>query len=172
MLFQKGDTMLLEELKTILLRDIAGVERELDLYPDDESVWKNLPGLPNSAGNLILHLAGGSQYFFGTALGNTSYVRNREAEFTKKDIPRHELKKELLGARQAVLAGFAAMTEEKLEQPFPVRITDTDLSTRLTILQLVTHIAYHLGQVDYHRRVITGNSASADTLSADDLIKK
>lgn len=158
--------MLLEELKAFLLRDIASVERELDLYPDEESIWKNLPGLPNSGGNLILHLAGGTQYFFGSALASTGYLRNREAEFSKKDIPRSDLTKELHDARQAVLAGFATMTEEKLEQPFPARITDTDLSARLTILQLVTHLAYHLGQLDYHRRMVTGNSASADTVAA------
>ena len=71
-----------------------------------------------------------------------------------------------------MLAGFAALTEEKLEQPFPARITDTELSTRLTILQFVTHLTYHLGQLDYHRRAVTGNSVSADTVAAPVLVKK
>ncbi len=164
--------MLLDELKTVLLRDIAGVERELGLYHDDASVWKNLPGLPNSAGNLILHLAGNLQHFFGTALGNTGYVRNRDAEFTRRDVSRSELSKELENARQAVLAAFANLTEEKLEQPHPVKITDTAFSNRLAILQLVTHLAYHLGQIDYHRRVVTGNPASANPVAAPDLIKR
>jgi hypothetical protein len=158
--------MLLDELKMFLLRDVAALERELELYPDDSSVWKSVTGLPNSAGNLILHLSGSLQYFFGALLGNTGYLRNREAEFSKRDVPRHELRKELAAARQGVLAGFEQLTPERLEQPFPARITDTDLSTRLTILQFVTHVAYHLGQLDYHRRMVTGNSASADTIAA------
>jgi uncharacterized damage-inducible protein DinB len=158
--------MLLDELKTFLLRDIAALERELGLYPDDPSVWKNVLGLPNPAGNLLLHLAGSLQHFFGATLGQTGYVRNREAEFTKRDLPRNELRTELAAARHGVLAAFENLTEEKLEQAFPVRFTDSELSTRLTILQFITHLAYHLGQIDYHRRMVTGNPASADTIAA------
>jgi Protein of unknown function (DUF1572) len=163
--------MLLDELRTFLLRDIAGIERELELYPNDSSVWKNVAGLPNPAGNLILHLSGSLQYFFGATLGNTGYVRNRDAEFTKRDVPRSELRKELAAARQGVLAAFEHLTEQRLEQPFPVRISDAELSTRLTMLQLVTHVAYHLGQLDYHRRMVTGNPASADTIAAPEVAR-
>lgn len=158
--------MFLDELKGFFLRDIAGLERELALYPDDSSVWRELAGLPNSGGTLILHLSGGLQHFFGMVLGHTSYVRNRNAEFSRRDVPRTELRKELEAAKQGVLAAFAQLTEERLEQPFPARITDVELSTRLTLLQLVTHVAYHLGQLDYHRRMVTGDPASADTLAA------
>jgi hypothetical protein len=157
--------MLLDELKAFLLRDIAAIERELELYPDDASVWVNIPGLPNPAGNLVLHLSGSLQHFFGATLGHTGYVRNRDAEFSRRDLPRNELRTELAGARQGVLAAFEHLTEDRLEQPFPVRITDWELSTRLTVLQLVTHVAYHLGQLDYHRRMVTGNPASADTIA-------
>lgn len=163
--------MLINELKTILLRDIAGVERELGLYPDDKSVWQNVAGLPNPTGNLILHLSGNLQHFFGAALGNTGYVRNREAEFTKKDVTRSELKQELGEAKQAVLAAFNHLTEQKLDEAHPVKITDTAFSNRLAILQLITHLAYHLGQIDYHRRMVTGNPASANAVAAPDLVK-
>ena len=164
--------MLLDELRIILLRDIAGVTRELDLYPDEASIWKNVTGLPNSAGNLILHVTGNLQHFFGTALGHTTYVRNRDAEFTRRDIARSELNNELASSRHAVEAAFANLTEGGLEQPFPVRITDTEFSTRLAILQLITHLAYHLGQIDYHRRVVTGNRASANPVAAPDLVTR
>jgi hypothetical protein len=163
--------MLLDELQTILLRDIAGVERELGLYPDDQSVWKTLPGLPNPAGNLILHLTGNLQHFFGASLGNTGYVRDRDAEFTKTGMSRHDLKTELEASRQGVLAAFKNLTQEGLEHPFPVKITDAEFSTRLAILQLITHLAYHLGQIDYHRRIVTGNTASANSVAAPDLVK-
>jgi uncharacterized damage-inducible protein DinB len=162
----KGDIMLIDELNSFFLRDIAALERELELYPDDSSVWQNVVGLPNSAGNLVLHLAGSLQHFFGAILGNTGYVRNRDAEFSKRDIPRNELRTELAAARQGVIAGFEQLTDQRLEQSFPARITDAELSTRLTILQFITHLAYHLGQLDYHRRMVTGNPASADTIAA------
>lgn len=164
--------MLLKELEAILLRDIAGVERELALYPDDLSVWTEVNGLPNPAGNLILHLSGNLQHFFGAALGDTGYVRNRDAEFTKKNVPRSELNKELADTRGAILTAFANLTEQKLDEAYPVKLTDTAFTNRLAILQLITHLAYHLGQIDYHRRMVTGNSASANAVSAPDLVKK
>ncbi len=164
--------MLLEDLKAIYLREVATLQRELDLYPDEASVWKELPGLPNSAGNLILHLAGSLQHFFGAMLGDTGYVRDRDAEFTKRAVSRTDLRKELEAARAGVNAGFANVTEARLRQPFPAKFADTELSTQLTLLQFLSHLAYHLGQLDYHRRVVTGNSASANAVTASDLVKK
>jgi len=161
--------MLLEDLKAIYLREVATLERELDLYPDDESVWVELPGLLNAAGTLFLHLAGSLRHFFGAVLGHSRYVRNRDAEFSRRDVPRSELRQELAKAREGVLAGFAYLTEDLLEQVFPAQFADAPFSTRLTLLQFSSHLAYHLGQIDYHRRAVTGNPASADAVAASDL---
>jgi uncharacterized damage-inducible protein DinB len=162
-------TGLLDDLKVLYLREIATLERELDLYPDDASVWEALPGLLNPTGNLILHLAGSLQHFFGATLGKTGYQRNREAEFAKRDVPRSDLKQECSSARQAVLAAFENLTEDSLTRVFPVQFADAPFSTKLTLLQFLSHLAYHLGQIDYHRRVVTGNSASANAIAASDL---
>jgi hypothetical protein len=161
--------MLLENLKTIYLREIATLERELGMYPDETSVWRNLPGLPNSAGTLFLHLTGSLQHFFGAVLGNIAYQRDRDAEFSKRDVSRQDLAQQLQAARLAVLAGFANLTEDKLEQAFPVKFADSEFNIRLTLLQFSSHLAYHLGQIDYHRRVVTGNTASANAIAASDL---
>ncbi len=163
--------MLLEDLQAIYLREIETLQRELDLYPDDASVWKELPGLPNSTGNLILHVAGSLQHFFGATLGKTGYVRDRDAEFAKRGVSRSDLNKELEAAKAGVSTGFANLTEARLSQTFPVQFTDTEFSTQLTLLQFQSHLAYHLGQIDYHRRVVTGNSTSANAVSAALLAK-
>lgn len=162
--------MLLEDLKALYLREIATLERELDLYPDDASVWKELPGLPNPAGTLFLHLSGSLQYFFGAVLGGSGYVRDRAAEFSKRGVPRSEIRQELSRAKQGVEVGFANLTEDRLGQTFPVQYADAPLSIRLTLLQFSSHLAYHLGQIDYHRRVVTGNSVSANAIAASVLI--
>jgi hypothetical protein len=156
--------MLLEDLKMLYLREIATLERELKLYPDDASVWKELPGLPNSAGTLFLHLAGSLQHFFGTTFGETGYVRNRETEFTRRNVPHSDIKHELANAKRGVQAAFESLTEDKLEQIFPVQFADAEYSTRLTLLQFLSHLAFHLGQIDYHRRVVTGDSVSANAI--------
>jgi Protein of unknown function (DUF1572) len=163
---------LLEELSMLYLREIATLERELDLYPDEANLWKELPGLPNPGGTLFLHLAGSLQHFFGATLGGTGYVRDRAAEFNKRNLSRNEIKRELLKARQGVVAGFANLTEESLTQPFPVVFADAAFSTRLTLLQFSSHLAYHLGQLDYHRRAVTGDRTSANAISAADLEAK
>jgi uncharacterized damage-inducible protein DinB len=159
---------LLEDLEMLYLREVTTLERELELYPDDKSVWKELPGLPNSGGTLLLHLAGSLQHFFGATLGKSGYVRDRAAEFSKRDAPRNEIKQELSKAKQGVKAGFATLTEERLGQVFPAHYADVEVSSQLTLLQFLSHLAYHLGQIDYHRRMVTGNSASANAIAASE----
>jgi hypothetical protein len=168
----RNNNGLIENLKLLYLREITTLERELNLYPDGSSVWKDLPGLPNSAGTLFLHVSGSLQHFFGAVLGGSGYVRDREAEFSKRGVPRSEISKELLNARQGVLAAFAKLTEDSLEQVFPATFADAPFSTKLTLLQFLSHLAYHLGQIDYHRRVVTGNSTSANAIAASDLIQR
>jgi hypothetical protein len=163
---------LLEDLKALYLREIATLERELELYPNDLSLWQALPGMPNVGGTLFLHLAGSLQHFFGATLGGTGYVRDRAAEFSRRDVPRDELKTELGQARAGVLAGFATLEERHLEQMFPVQFADAPFPTRLTLLQFLAHLAYHLGQIDYHRRGVTGDSVSANAIAASDLLEQ
>ena len=165
----KHNHTLLEELRMLYLREIATLERELDLYPDEASLWQELPGLPNPGGTLLLHLAGSLQHFLGATLGGTGYVRDRAAEFAKRDLTRSEIKRELSSARQGVLAGFANLTEQHLTQTFPVVFADEAFSTRLTLLQFSSHLAYHLGQIDYHRRAVTGDQTSANAIAASHL---
>ncbi len=158
-------TEFITDLKTLLLRDLAGLERELELYPDDASVWREVPGQPNVAGTLTLHLAGNLQHYLGAVLGHTGYLRDREAEFSRRDVPRQQLCQEIAATRQAVQVGLEQVTEARLEDVFPEKIAGSQLTVQLTLLHLTTHLAYHLGQVDYHRRAVTGNSASAGSLS-------
>lgn len=163
--------MLVQDLKALYLREIATLERELELYPDDASVWQDLPGLPNSAGTLLLHMAGSLQHFFGATFGGTGYVRNREAEFTRRNVPRSNIQEELVHAKMGVQIAFDNLTEDDLEQTFPVQFADAEFTIQLTLLQFLSHLAYHLGQIDYHRRAVTGNSTSASAIAASELIK-
>jgi hypothetical protein len=163
--------MFLEDLKALYLREIATLERELELYPDDASIWQTLPGLPNSGGTLLLHMAGSLQHFFGATLGGTGYLRNCEAEFSRRNVPCSDIQAELVNAKKGVQAAFANLTEDDLKRVFPVQFADVPFSTQLTLLQFLSHLAYHLGQIDYHRRTVTANSASANAIAASELIK-
>jgi uncharacterized damage-inducible protein DinB len=164
--------MILDDFKRTFLREVATLRRELDLYPDEESIWKELPGLPNSAGTLFLHLAGNLQHFLGATLGQTGYVRDREAEFGNRGVAREAIEKELRATRQAILTTFSNLDESVLEQLFPARKQGMELSTQQMLFHLLSHLAYHLGQIDYHRRAVTGDETSANTLPLAELVSK
>ena len=161
--------MLTQHLKTLFLREVRTLERELELYPDETSVWQHVSGLPNSAGNLVLHLCGNLQHFIGATLGQSGYVRNREAEFASKDVSRAILKDELIKTQQALEHTFSKLSQTDLDKTYPLAINGVQLSTALTLLHLSNHLAYHLGQIDYHRRMVTGNNTSANAVTFSEL---
>jgi uncharacterized damage-inducible protein DinB len=161
--------MLCQDLKIIFLREVKTIDRELALYPDDASVWQNIKGLPNSAGNLILHLCGNLQHFIGANLGHNGYVRNREAEFSSRDLPRTQLLRELDKTQEALEHTFSNLSETDLDKTYPQAINGIQLSTALMLLHLSNHLAYHLGQIDYHRRVVTGENVSANAVAISEL---
>lgn len=146
-------------IQSILDRDLKTLRREVEAYPDERELWRTVPGIANSAGTLVLHLAGNLQHYFGACLGRTSYVRDRSAEFSRRDVPTAELLREIEAARDAVRAGLADLTAAQLSGDFPEPIADTRLTTGEYLLHLTTHFAYHLGQIDYHRRAVTGSGS-------------
>ena len=140
-----------------LLRDLAGFEAELMHYPDDASAWTMHPQIPNTTGNLALHVAGNLRHFIGATLGNTGYVRDRDAEFSTRHMARSELLVLLHAAREEVDATLRALDPARMDEEFPLEVGGTRLSIGLMLTHLATHLAYHLGQADIHRRVVTFN---------------
>ena len=147
---------LVADLAAILDRDLNALRRELEAYPDEPAVWREVPGMPNSGGTLALHLAGNLQHYLGAQLARTGYVRDRDAEFTRRSVPRAELLAEVERARAAVRAGLSALEPGALERDFPEAILQTRVRTGEYLVHLCVHFAYHLGQLDAHRRVVTG----------------
>lgn len=155
---------MLRELSTLFLRELDALRREVELYPTDAAVWSEIPGVPNPAGTLVLHLVGNLRYFIGGTLGRTGYVRDREAEFSVRDTPRSELLHLIAVARSEVADAMRVLEPSTLPAQFPVAVRGISLPTELFLLHLLSHLGYHLGQIDYHRRASTGNSASANAL--------
>ena len=160
---------LLDELSRVISRDLAALQREIGAYPDDAAPWAPLGGLTNCGGTLALHVAGNLRHFVGAGLGGTGYVRDREAEFGTRDLSRAELQARVGEAIADVRAALAACDPAVLEQPFPLEVGGRHPGTRLFLLHLAAHLAYHLGQVDAHRRGVTGQSQTVDALSIAEL---
>jgi uncharacterized damage-inducible protein DinB len=161
--------MLPAAIAAILDRDLQALRREVEAYPDERSLWQAVPGVINTTGTLVLHLAGNIQHYLGARLGGTGYVRDRAAEFARRDVPRAELLREIAAARSAVRASLANLSDGELAADYPEAIAGVRLATGEYLVHLTTHFAYHLGQVDYHRRVVTGNEHGVGAMRPADL---
>jgi uncharacterized damage-inducible protein DinB len=157
--------MLPSYLSTIIARDLRGLRREVEAYPDDASLWRTMPTIPNAAGTLVLHLSGNLQHFIGAQLGGTGYVRDRSAEFSRRDVPRTELLSHIDAASDAVIRTLARITDVQLDAIFPEPIANARVKTADMLIHLATHLAYHLGQIDYHRRAIAGDGRGISAVS-------
>lgn len=139
--------------KEIYLRDIQKLHDEIVLYPTDESLWLVKDGIKNSGGNLCLHLMGNLNHFIGAVLGKTGYVRNREAEFETKGLTKHELLVMVSEAQAMLQLTFPMLTDNDLEREYPVDFLGKR-TTAWYLNQFLLHFQYHLGQLNYHRRII------------------
>ncbi len=129
------------------------LKSEIEAYPDDASLWLLADGISNPGGTLCRHLTGNLNHFIGHALGNTGYVRDRPLEFSIRDLPKAQLVKDIAEAR-AMLA--QVLPSVNLDAGYPPEMWGKEMSVRSSLLKLVTHLAYHVGQVNYHRRLVGG----------------
>jgi len=146
----------------ILARDLGVLEREVSLYPDDAGLWKPVIGQPTLGGNLALHLAGNLRHFVGGVLGGSGFKRDRDGEFSARGLTREAVIAEIRAAKADVAAALAKLDPALLDRPFPEVIRDHQLPTRMVLVHLITHLSFHLGQLDYHRRAATGDRTSAE----------
>jgi len=158
-----------EWITNVITRELKALRREIETYPSEDGLWDVRPGITNPGANLALHLAGNIQYFIGNVLGRNGYVRNREAEFANKDVPRAELLREIDNAIAAVQTGMSTITEADLARPYPEAVGGVSSTTGAFLAHFATHLAYHLGQVDYHRRILTGESKTVKAMALTEL---
>jgi len=146
--------MLIESLQTLFNRDLDKLKTEISLYQNENKIWHIEKNIANSAGNLCLHLIGNLNTYIGAQIGRTNYIRNRDLEFSQKDIPRSELISKIEDTILVVNEALNKITEENLHQEYPLLVFEKKTSTLYFLIHLTTHLAYHLGQINYHRRLL------------------
>src|SRR5882757_3960735 len=146
--------MLPETLKALFNRDLNKLKKEIELYQNEKTIWLIEKDIANSAGNLCLHLIGNLNSFIGATIGKNNYVRNRPLEFSLKDIPRAELINEIEKTIVVVNNALDMLDDDILKNEYPVLVFDEKTTTGYFLVHLTTHLAYHLGQVNYHRRLL------------------
>lgn len=146
--------MVTESLITLITRDLQKLKMELEEYESESSIWKIEKGIANSAGNLTLHLIGNLKHFVGMVLGETDYHRQRELEFSLRDVPLTILLAQLDETIEVVESVIPTLTVEALQNEYPIQVFGKPMTTEYFLLHLATHLSYHLGQVNYHRRLL------------------
>ena len=146
--------MLRETLLQVYERDLSKLRDELGLYTNEADLWKTDGEIANSAGNLALHLIGNLRHFFGAVLGDTGYVRDRDNEFSDGGVSREELLAGIDQAAADVKSTLEKLTDEDLKQTYPIDVFGHLMTTEYFLIHLATHLNYHLGQINYHRRLL------------------
>ena len=145
-------------LNTILAdfyeRDIRKLIEEITLFKQEDNLWRTAGTVKNSAGNLVQHIIGGTNYLIGTKLANTGYVRDRDMEFTQKGVQRKVLIAELEGIIEMIRNLLNGFSQGDMEADYPIVFDGAKRSNTYLLVQLLAHLNYHLGQVNYLRRVL------------------
>lgn len=135
-------------------RDLTLFRDEIEKFPENK-LFLTLDGITNSGGTLGLHLAGNIQHYIGEGLGNSGYIRNRDFEFSARDIPRHIILADLQNAATVLDRTLAPMVDDRLKDPYPDLKPWSGHSNGFVLGQLLTHLNYHLGQLNYLRRILS-----------------
>jgi len=146
--------MVIETLQKIFKRDLEKLKQEIASYRNESNLWKVDNSITNSSGNLCLHLVGNLNTYIGAEIGKTGYVRNRDLEFSLKNIPQVQLMKMIEDTIVIVEDGLSKLNENDLEREYPILVFKEKTSTGYFLIHLTVHLGYHLGQVNYHRRLL------------------
>ena len=146
--------MMIETLQILFKRDLLKLKTEIESYQSEENIWKISQHISNSAGNLCLHLIGNLNHFIGAITGKTGYIRNRESEFSLKDVPRTQLTEMIDNTILVIENTLNNLDEDDLKKEYPLVVFEDKMSTEFFFTHLTAHLSYHLGQINYHRRLL------------------
>lgn len=148
-------------LKNVLIelyeRDLGRLKAEIEQYADEADLWKTSGGITNSAGNLTLHLIGNLKHFIGAVLGGSGFVRDRDAEFSTTGVSRNKMLADIDEAAAIVKATLEKLSDDEIAGIYPIEVFGHPMATAFFLTHLTTHLNYHLGQINYHRRLLSGN---------------
>lgn len=146
--------MVLEEFIKLFERDTEKLKLEINAYSKEENLWKVDGSIANSAGNLCLHLIGNMSHFVGKEIGGFEYTRDREFEFAGKNVPKSELIAGIEKLQNVVTASLEGLDESMLEKDYPLEVFGSKMTHNFFLVHLFGHFSYHLGQINYHRRLL------------------
>jgi uncharacterized damage-inducible protein DinB len=141
-----------KDLQLLFERDLNTLIENIRSIPD-EVLWDAPDGVTNSCGVLAQHLVGNLNHFIGHGIGETGYVRNREKEFTNTGLSKEKLINDIQELKATLVDVFENLEKEDLHEDYPLD-TSYDATIQQFLLHLYGHLNYHLGQINYLRRIL------------------
>ena len=146
--------MLSQTLATIFIRDLNKLKVEIAAYSCDANLWLVDKAIANSGGNLCLHLIGNLNTFIGAEIGKSGYIRDRDTEFSQKGLTKAALLTKIDQTIEALSNAFTLLQEADLPKKYPVLVFAEPMTYEFFLVHLSTHLSFHLGQINYHRRLL------------------
>ena len=146
--------MLNTTLIELFERDLNRLKNEISTYKNEDRLWIIEKSINNSGGNLCLHLLGNLNHFVGAILGNSGYIREREKEFNSKNITREKLITDIENLNEVIKKTINKLNKEDFKKTYPINVFQKEMTTEFFLIHLLTHLNYHLGQINYHRRLL------------------
>lgn len=129
--------------------------KEISQYQNEADLWKLTGDLKNSPANLALHLCGNLKHNIGAVIGKNGFIRERDLEFSTKGISKADIIKEIESTEDIVIPVLDSLTDDDLIDPFPEASHGEDQTIYDALIRLALHMGYHVGQINYHRRIIS-----------------
>jgi len=139
----------------LFIRDLNKLNDEILAYPDEYSLWEVNAKIKNSGGNLAIHIIGNLNHFIGTHLGSTNYIRQRDKEFNDKNVPRELIIDHIKDIKNILNEVLSSLNKEVLSRNYSIEVFGKPMSTEYFLIHLYGHLNYHLGQINYHRRLLS-----------------
>ena len=143
----------MDVLINLFNRDLDKLVEEINSFSEEAKLWKTDGDIKNSAGNLTLHLAGNLNHFIGAVIGETGYIRNRDAEFSDKNVPKAKLISLIKETKEVVNESLKNINVDLLKEDYPIEVFGDKMTYEYFLIHLITHLNYHLGQINYLRRL-------------------
>jgi hypothetical protein len=130
--------------------ELGAKVQELAEPLSDEQFWKKPFAFGNSFGHLVLHLTGNLNYYIGTGIAKTGYVRDRDREFSEAARPsKREVMKRFTETVAMVARTARAQSEADWAEKYTA-VREEDGENRFNIfLRCATHLHLHVGQMIY-----------------------
>ena len=141
------------DFKDFYLRELDNLHKDISAFTDENKLWVISGEIKNSPGNLCLHLLGNVNHFIGAMIGKNDYVRKRDEEFSIKNISRAKLLADITDTKAVVQKVLSSLDAAELQKDFPVEIIGKR-SIEYMLAFFLAHFTYHLGQINYSRRLI------------------